>query len=201
MPYDRDEIDHARERPHIEDILPNLAQQVRLKKLGVVRIILFVLGVIMTAIGVPLLVFATEIAHEQVRHEQGFIVRDKPDAERERELKKLEEQAAKVMTLAGVICLAIGAAYSLFGLLVKTFPVPITIMSLVSYITGNAIILMAAADPLLLIDSVWHMSIGVIVVLGMSVQWAIAYERERRRSVRARRKRSEYHAHEDDGLS
>jgi hypothetical protein len=193
MPRDWD--DHER-RPALDEILPSLAQQVRSKQLNVARGILYFLGVVMTAVGIALVATAESIAHQHVedelKHEIGG--RQNMPAERLKDLHDYEERTTRAMKLVGMLATGIGVVYLLFGIFIKLFPVPITIMALVIYIAGNAVTLVTAAKPAEALLSAWLVKVIIIVVLAKSIHSAISYERERRRSRPLRRR-----AFDDDG--
>ena len=76
--------------------------------------------------------------------------------------------------------IALGAAYIVMGLLVKRFPVPLTVAALVLYV-GSALFF-AWLEPMTLAQGV---IIKIFIVIGLvkAVQAAIAYEREKRMEV------------------
>jgi CAAX protease family protein len=164
--------------------LPSLTQQIRLQRLNIVRYMLIGLGGLICILGIALFAMADRIASEQLKKEIGAQVGDRrqlapADAER---LQKLEEQMGRVMRLVGGLFTGVGLVYLAFAGLVKKYPLPITIMSLALYITGNALTLLTPENPFGFVAGTWWLSAIVIVVLCMALRVAIAFAREQRRS-------------------
>jgi hypothetical protein len=79
--------------------------------------------------------------------------------------------------LAYGIVIGAGVAFLVLALLVHKFPLPVTIIALILFITLHAID--AIADPSALMRG-WLIKILVVVALVKAIQAAAAYEKERR---------------------
>jgi predicted RND superfamily exporter protein len=93
---------------------------------------------------------------------------------------KLDEARDAGMRVAYLIMysvIGLGVLFVIFGLVVKSYPVPITITSLVLYLGATAIF--AYLSPETLMAGIF---IKVIIIIGLAkaIQAAIAYESERR---------------------
>ena len=77
------------------------------------------------------------------------------------------------------VLIALGVIFIVMGLLVKQYPVPLTIAGLALYV-GSALVF-AALDPMTLLQGI---IIKIFIVIGLvkAVQAALAYERERKAS-------------------
>jgi hypothetical protein len=169
------------DRPALDDILPSLAQQVRSRKLGYPRAILYIFGSLMALVGIAVILRAIHI-------------------ERTRNLDEYRESAVRAVKLGGTLVASVGAVYIVFAIFIKKFPVPITIMALVIYLTGTALGLLVSGDPEEALTGnvvVWLIRLVIITVLAKSVHWAISYERERRRALVSRRSPSPDGGRED----
>jgi membrane protease YdiL (CAAX protease family) len=171
-------------RAALDGDLPSLTQQIRLQRLTIVRWVLVGLGGLICIGGIALMVTAEEIAREQVKQQVGGDKRDgrllaPDDLEK---LRKHEDQVGRIMRLVGGLFTAVGVAYLAFAGLVKKYPLPITIMSLALYLTGNALTLLSPEEPFAFVAGTWWLSVGVIIILSMSLRIAIAFAREQRRT-------------------
>ena len=91
------------------------------------------------------------------------------------------DQARDLIHTAGLViyggALALGVAFVVFGIIVKLFPVPITILSLVLYILSALVF--AALNPMSLLAGLL-MKVIIIVALSKAIKAAFEYEREKR---------------------
>ena len=92
-------------------------------------------------------------------------------------LDRARDSALRVGYLIGYTVIALGALFILFGLIVKRYPLPITIISLVLYLGATAVFAYLLPETLY---AGFIIKIIVIVALAKAVQSAIAYESERR---------------------
>ncbi len=168
------------------DDLPSLTQQIRLQKLTPVRYVLLVLGVLISAMGIALFVMADEIARQHINKEirDEGLNRQQLDRDQVEKVRKLEKQVGRIMRLVGALFTGVGIVYLAFAVFVKKYPLPITIMSLALFITGNALTLLSPEEPFGFVAATWWISIPVLVVLSLALKVAIAYAREQRRSER-----------------
>ncbi|HJS07735.1 MAG TPA: hypothetical protein VJ809_08740 [Pirellulales bacterium] len=76
-----------------------------------------------------------------------------------------------------IVLIGLGVVYIVMGMLVKQYPVPLTITGLALYI-GSALVF-AVIDPMTLFQGI---IIKIFIVIGLvkAVQAALAYEKERR---------------------
>lgn len=128
--------------------LGSLTQSGREKKLNQARTILIVIGAI------------TIIANIAVA---AMLLKQAPGNE-------------GAILLATVPFIFLGILFVIFGFLVKKYPVPITITSLVLYIA--AWLISALQDPAMLAQGI-IIKIIIIVALAGAVKTAIAYEKEK----------------------
>jgi membrane protease YdiL (CAAX protease family) len=178
--------------------LPSLTQQIRLQKLTVVRYVLLGLGGLICVLGIALIAGAKDVARAQVEKElrDDGVKRAQLGPEELERVRKYEERAGRILRLVGGLFTGVGIVYLIFAGFVKKYPLPITIMSLALYITGNALTLLNPQEPFAFVAGTWWLSIGVIIALSMSLRVAIAYAREQRRTEhlaeRARQKDEEF---------
>jgi hypothetical protein len=94
------------------------------------------------------------------------------------ELAKLKQSTVAAAKAIMGATIALGVLFIIFGILVKTYPVPITITSLVLYV--GAAIIFGYLDPSTLARG-WLIKLLIIVGLVKSIQSALAYQREQQR--------------------
>ena len=138
--------------------LGSLAQSTRGNDLNKTRNILIVIGLLTLAIN-------------------GFMFGNAMDEVRQAGIAPEDE--ARVLGLVRLIYgagIAVGLAFVICGVLVKKFPVPLTILSLVLYVGANAGF--AFLDPTILMQGL-VVKIIVVVALAKSVQTAMAYQKDR----------------------
>lgn len=89
------------------------------------------------------------------------------------------EEHARVLSIVRMIYgagIALGLFFTVAGILVQKFPVPLTILSLVLYVGATAGF--AFLDPGSLMRGI-IIKVIIVVALGKSVQTALAFQRER----------------------
>jgi hypothetical protein len=80
-----------------------------------------------------------------------------------------------VVQLIQAVPVGLGVIFIILGVMVKSYPVPMTITGLVLYVLANAIF--GLLDPAMLLQGV-IIKIIVVVALIKAVQAALAYQRE-----------------------
>jgi hypothetical protein len=160
--------------------LGSLAQGARQKQLNVARGILLVIGVLTIAVNG---FFFTQIqgqvdqsiqAEVQRVQRQGMVVDQAAVA-------KARESLVRLNTLLTGSALALGVVFVVFGLIVKAFPVPVTVLALVLYVGS------AAVFGFFVPESLWQgiiLKVIIVIALIKSVQAAVAYQRERGQAFR-----------------
>jgi len=156
--------------------LGSLSQSARLKSLNSAKGILIVIGVltvIFNGIQIPL---ARDQIHEAINREvqklqgQGMIVDQS-------KVKEAEDTAMRIALLILGGFIALGVLFIVLGLAIKSYPVPITVTSLVLYLAGAAFSFYL--DPEF-VGFAAIIKIFIVIALVKAIQSAIAYERERR---------------------
>jgi hypothetical protein len=155
--------------------LGSLAQSSRKKTLKQTKGILIVIGILTLLANVFMFLNSekevddlakTEIA--KVQQQPGMVV----------DPAGVAEFKSKVLTIVRIIygsLIALGALYIIFGLIIYTYPVPISIASLVLYLGANACL--GYLDPMFIAQgALWKIVIVVALIKG--IQAAIAYQSE-----------------------
>jgi hypothetical protein len=155
--------------------LGSVAQSARLKQLHTARGILLFVGILTVVMN-----FGDLMAIEST---VDAAIKKEVDGLRARGLVADQSQVAKsradVIRLAMLIdgtAIGLGVLFIVFGLMLKQFPVPITILSLVLYVGATAVF--GLLVPMTLFPGIIFKLI-VIVALAKSIQAALAYEREK----------------------
>jgi hypothetical protein len=155
--------------------LGSLAQSSRKKKLNETRNILIIIG-ILTALFNGFMFVNSENEVNEVAKNEIAKVQKQPGMMVDQ--KAVAEFKSKVLTMVRIIygsLIALGVLYIIFGLIIHTYPVPISITSLVLYIGANAIL--GYLDPMTLASGIiWK--VIVIVALIKGIQAAISYQSE-----------------------
>jgi hypothetical protein len=142
-----------------------LAQSARDKQLNQARWLLIVVGLLTMALNGYLAATARTQLEQEVR-KQGIVI------------GRAEEfdHAVRLVTMIGIVAALLGALFVVFGLIIKLYPVPVTVLSLVLYV--GATLVFAAINPQTLVA--WLIfKIIIVVVLISAIKAAIAYEKER----------------------
>jgi hypothetical protein len=147
------------------DQLGSLSQDARLKQLKAARSTLFFVGFLTLAVHLFSFANAEKQLNKQVQKQAPGMQVDPVAFQRELTLRRI---------ISGGLA-AVGLAFVIIGVLIKSAPVPMTIIALVLYIAVNGILGFIA--PASLMSGIVFKLI-VIAVLGKAVQAAIAYQRE-----------------------
>jgi predicted RND superfamily exporter protein len=150
--------------------LGSLAQSARFKQLKQARNILLAIGVL------TILVNAFLLAN--VRNEAKHVIGGMPGGPAE--IQRLEDHVVRVGAAIYGAVIFLGILFVVFGLIVRFYPVPITIISLILYVGAAAIF--AVLDPTTLAQGAIFKVI-IIVGLAKAIQSAVAFERERRQTA------------------
>jgi hypothetical protein len=172
-------------RPPKEE-LGSLAQSARKSSLSQARNILIILGVLNGLGAMFLYANADREAHQEVEKEikaAGPAMTFDPV-----EVKKAEEDLARVVKLIYLGVFGVAVLFVILGLAVHKAPVPCTITGLVLFLGMNALAILA--DPMNLASGLIF-KIIFLVVLVKAVQSAMAYERERKAELAAAQFRRE----------
>jgi hypothetical protein len=148
--------------------LDSLAQAARQKQLNQARWLLIVIGILTLGINA----FFAATARSQVDAEMKAAADGEHLFFNEVQIDKVVRTVVHVHLMMCII----GTLVILFGIIVKTYPVTITIASLVMYVL--AALIFAVLDPQSLLRGL-SIKIIIVVALVWSVKAAIAYERER----------------------
>lgn len=155
--------------------LGSLAQDARLKQLNQARAILLFIGILtIVANGVLM-----ALARSQVKVEiQKEIAKAGPGANfNQADIQRVEDHEVSVAYAVGGVAVGLGVLFVIFGFIVKKFPVPITIISLVLYV--GAALGFGAFNPESLAQGI-IIKILIVVGLAKAIQAAMAYERAKR---------------------
>jgi predicted RND superfamily exporter protein len=159
--------------------LGSLAQSARGKQLKQARIILLVVGGLTILVNALLLANvrneAKQAVGEEVKKVENQGMRADPA-----EVQKLEDHVVRVAAVIYGAVIFLGILFVVFGLTIKLYPVPITIISLILYVGAAAVF--AVLNPATLLQGV---IIKVIIIVGLAkaIQSAIAFERERQQAA------------------
>jgi hypothetical protein len=154
--------------------LGSLAQSARQKQLNTARGILLAIGILTIVVNVAFYFMIESQVNEginaEIRKLPPGMVADPV------KLAELRTNAIRIAQLIQGAVIALGVLFVVFGLIVKKYPVPITITSLVLYIGAAAVL--GLLDPATLVQGIVF-KIIIIVGLAKSIQSALAYEREK----------------------
>lgn len=154
--------------------LGSLSQAAREKQLNVARGILLLIGFL--TVGANVFSYATiEKQVEDEINKQVGDLRARGMVPNPGEVEKFRRTVVPIARMIAAAMIAVGGLFIVFGAIVKKFPVPITIISLVIYVGAAAVF--AFLDPATLAAGL-IIKIIIVVALAKSIQSAIAYERE-----------------------
>jgi hypothetical protein len=152
--------------------LGSLAQKARGKQLNQARWILIVLGCLYIIVnGVQMGMLRDAIRNEiqkQIRQNPGAIINQAA-------VQEFEDQAYQIGMIIGAIAILVGVAFVVFGIIIKMYPVAVTITSLVLYLI--TIVGAALLNPQTLIAGI-IIKVIIVVCLIKAIQAALAYEKE-----------------------
>jgi hypothetical protein len=153
--------------------LGSLAQSARQKQIKSARNILFVIGVLTVGANAVMMGLARGQVEKAI---QAEIAKVGPGAIVDQaKLQQLQEAAVRIAYLVCAVAMLLGVVFIVFGFIVKKYPVPITITSLVLYI--GAAVIFGILDPTTLLQGI-IIKIVIVVALVKAIQAAIAYQRE-----------------------
>jgi hypothetical protein len=153
--------------------LGSLAQKARGKQLNQARWILIVIGALTVIVNGALMATLRDSIRNEIKKE---IAKAGPGAVVDQgRVRQIEEQAYRVGMLAGGVAVVLGVIFIVCGIIIKMFPVPVTIISLVLYVL--AALGFAALDPKTP-GAGLIVKIIVVVALVKAIQAALVYERE-----------------------
>jgi hypothetical protein len=151
--------------------LGSLAQSARLKQLNVARGILIFIGITNVALNI----YGYTQAESLVRAEAEKQVQAMgPGAFIDEALLAQSVQFVQLISLGMV---GVGVLFIVFGIIIKKFPVPVTVTGLVLYI--GLLVLFAMLDPATLAQGI-ILKLIFIVALAKAAQAAFAYRSEQR---------------------
>lgn len=107
--------------------LGSLAQAARYKQLNVARNILLFIGITSILVNAVLMYLARDNVKKEIDKEVAKA--GGPAAFDRAELQKIEDEAVLQVILANGVGVALGVLFVIFGLIVKRFPVPVTVIS------------------------------------------------------------------------
>lgn len=169
-PFSQSAIDHSQaseypNKPAGSLATGSLAQQARGKQLNSARWILIVIGILSSAVNIYFVLNAESIIDDAIRKE----------GEDPRQVdQKFIDQAVTMTKVINGAGAAIGLTFIIMGIIIYSFPVPITILSLVLYCGSIAIFGMI--DPMTLARG-FIIKIFVIVALSKSIGTAFEYQK------------------------
>ncbi len=144
--------------------LGSLAQSARLKQLNTARWVLIVLGILMILGNGALIAIARQQLTNEVQ-KKGMVIVNQEEFER----------SLMIFRLILAVPLVLGIVFIVLGLMVKAYPVPITILALVLYVASN--LGFALLNPEGLLQGI-ILKVIVVVALAKAIQAALAYQSE-----------------------
>jgi hypothetical protein len=144
--------------------LGSLAQSARVKHLNTARWVLISIGILTILLNGFLLATMRQTTMAEIRKKNMVIV-DQDQF----------EQGLMTARLIMAVPIALGLVFVVLGLLVKTYPVPITITALVLYVAAT--LAFGMLEPQTLAQG-FIVKIIIVVALVKAVQAALAYQRE-----------------------
>lgn len=157
--------------------LGSLSQSARKSSLKGARGILIFLGAATMLANLALVIFAESYADSIIENERrnlppGMVL--DPAA-----VEVARADIIKAVRVSGLGFAAVGVLFLIGAVKIYDYPVPITVISLVLYLGGNAVT--AMFDPAMVAQG-FILKIIIIVALGKAISTALAYERERKSS-------------------
>jgi hypothetical protein len=160
--------------PSLSSGSSSLAQSARLKQLNTARVILILVGLL--TIGVNLFqYFAVErLVNAQIDKEVNDVRRQGMDVDQAK-VEELRASAIGSVKLFAIGLVGVGLVFLVGAALIKLYPVPVTIISLVLYV-GCAVIF-GVMDPETIAQGIL---IKILIVVGLvkAVSAALAYQKE-----------------------
>lgn len=168
--WDRED---RRGRDEESSSMGSLAQSARLKELNSARWALIIVGVLVIGVNIFEMVNLRSLVREAFQKEirnlgPGAIVD-------QAQLRRLEDSAVRIGTIIGAGAIVLGVVFLILGLLVRRFPVPITITGLVLFLIYQGALIV------LDINNLYRgiiLKVIVLVVLVKAIQAAFAYQKD-----------------------
>jgi hypothetical protein len=162
--------------PPLQAGLGSLGQEARLKQLNTAKWIMIVVGVLTIGVYIFLYMNVEKMIDQELARElqKRGIARNQLDQAAFNEARASEINTNRLIYM---ISIGLGVVYLVLGLLVKQYPVPMTITGLALYV-GTALV-SVALDPMNLVRGI-IVKVIIVVALVKAVQAALAYERERK---------------------
>ena len=154
--------------------LGSLAQASRGKQLNQARGTLIAIGLLTIVVNAAFMGLMRGQVQEELKKEVQKLNAQGQGVDQAK-LKEVEDAAVRAGFLINGVAVFLGVLFVVFGLMIKMFPVPITVLSLVLYIGAAAVF--GLMDPTTLLRGI---IVKVIIVAGLfkAVQAAIAYQKE-----------------------
>lgn len=160
--------------PSLSSGSSSLAQSARLKQLNRARGILIFVGLLTIAVNVFQYVTVERLVDDQFNKEMNELRRQGMQFDQVK-VAELRSSAISSVKLFAMGLIAVGAAFLVGAGLIKSYPVPVTIISLVLYVGCAAIF--GVLDPESLMKGI-IIKIIIVVALVKAVQAAMAYQKE-----------------------
>jgi hypothetical protein len=154
--------------------LGSLAQAARDKQIRQARTILIVVGVL-TIIVNALQLTGVEGAVKRELDKEVQKVRARGMLVDPQELKEVQDRAVRLGYLIAGVVIFLGVLFVIFGLIVKRYPVPVTIIGFILYVGAGVIF--GIMDPATLMAGI-VVKVIFIVALAKAIQAALAYQRD-----------------------
>jgi len=163
--------------PPVGKPLGSLAQSAREKQLNQARWILIIVGILTIAVNGFLFVAAEAAVKAQIDKEVADLRAQRVMVIDQAELAKFQASATRLTRVVAAGMVALGGLFVFFGVILKKYPVPISVTSLVLYVGAAAGF--AILDPSTLLKGI---VVKVLIVFGLAkaVQAAVAYEKEQK---------------------
>jgi hypothetical protein len=151
----------------------SLAQSARLKQLNVARGIMFVVGALTIAFNVFQYSMVGSLVDGEVQKQLDVIARQGRMVDPAK-VAEFKAAAVRSVQLVAMGLIGLGVLYIVFGLIVRKYPVPVTIAALVIYVATTVIF--GILSPETLVQGIIFKVI-IVVALVKAVQAALAYQR------------------------
>jgi hypothetical protein len=153
--------------------LGSLARSAQLKQLNTARLILFFLGVVFIGVHAYEMANLETLVEEQIQKEIAELgpgmVADPT------EVAKFRENMLNIARILDAGLIGLGVLFIVFGLIIKKYPVPVTVLSLVLYIGVTAAL--ALLNSMTLFQGI-ILKVIIVVCLVKAMQAAFAYQKE-----------------------
>ncbi|HEX4145058.1 MAG TPA: hypothetical protein VHY91_16245 [Pirellulales bacterium] len=167
-------LDFASQIPH-----KSLAQSIRSKELKQARGILIVVGVLTFLVNGGFLMMAKSNVDQEIDKQ----VKQVQAQHMQVDLHQVELVRASALTLTYLIqggAAALGIVFIVLGFLVKSYPVPATMLGLILYLAGTAIF--GYLEPMTLLQGIIF-KMFIVISLFASIKAAIGYQKHLARNA------------------